>query len=59
MQGHSLEEYLKKCFLAFEKYRNEGELQSELAKIIIKSYPLIPLDTVKVFEEILDKKIVK
>ena len=59
IQGHSLEDYLKKCFLALEKYRNEGELQSELTKIIIKSYPLIPLDSVKVFEDILGVRIVK
>src|SRR5690554_1238546 len=58
-QGHSIEEKLKIIFPAFQSFRNEGQLQLELTKIIIKSYPLIPLDTVKVFEEILDVKIVK
>ena len=58
-QGHSVEEKLKIIFPAFGSFRNEGQLQSELTKIIIKSYPLIPLDTVKVFEEILDVKFAK
>jgi len=52
-QGHDFEKKLEKVFPAFEKYKNEGELQKELTLIIATCYPLIPLKSVEVLEQII------
>ena len=53
-QGHDLESKLKTVFPALEKYRNEGELQKNLSIISAKCYPLVHLDTIEVFEKIIN-----
>lgn len=53
IQGHDLETKLKTVFPALEKYKNEGDLQKSLTVITAKCFPFIHLDTVKVFEEII------
>lgn len=53
-QGHDLESKLKTVFPALEKYRNEGELQKNLSVISAKCYPLVHLDTIEVFEKIIN-----
>ena len=52
--GHDLESKLKTVFPALEKYRNEGELQKNLSIISAKCYPLVHLDTIEVFEKIIN-----
>lgn len=51
-QGHDLEIKLKTVFKALEKFRDEGELQKSLTIISAKCYPLIHLDSVEIFNEI-------
>ncbi|MFN0256968.1 AAA family ATPase [Pedobacter ureilyticus] len=53
-QGHDLESKLKTVFPALEKYRNEGELQRNLSIISAKCYPFVHLDTVEIFEKIIN-----
>ncbi|WP_338648259.1 ATP-binding protein [Flavobacterium sp. KS-LB2] len=53
-QGHDLESKLKTVFPALEKYRNEGELQKNLSVISAKCYPFVHLDTIEVFEKIIN-----
>ncbi|MFD2942009.1 AAA family ATPase [Flavobacterium notoginsengisoli] len=53
-QGHDLETKLKMVFKPLEKFKNEGELQKSLSIISSKCFPFIHLDTVNVFEKIIN-----
>lgn len=53
-QGHDLESKLKTVFPALEKYRNEGELQKNLSIISAKCYPFVHLNTIEIFEKIIN-----
>lgn len=52
MQGHEIVTKIKIVFIGLDKYRTEGELQNALITIMNKSYPFVPLTTIKVFESI-------
>lgn len=53
MKGHELEEKLKKVFPSLAgKFRSEGQMQESLSKVIAKSYPFLPIETVKLIREI-------
>jgi len=53
-QGHDLEIRLKEIFTVLDKFKNEGALQKELTKTIAKCYPFIHLDSVNVFNKIIN-----
>lgn len=53
-QGHDLENRLKEVFPALQKFNNEGALQKELTNIIAKCFPFIHMDTVEVFDKIIN-----
>lgn len=51
-KGHDILEKVKQVYNAFDKYRNEGELQNKLSLVMSKSYPFIPANSIKVIEKI-------
>lgn len=52
--GHDLEERLKIVFKALDRYKKEGDLQKELTKISARCFPFIHMDTVEVFDKIIN-----
>ena len=52
MQGHQLEEKLRKVFTALNKFSGEGVLQNKISLIIGKCYPFVPSSTVELLESI-------
>ena len=52
MQGHDIVTKIKIVFKSLEKYPSEGDLQNALIKIMNKSYPFVPLTTIKTIEGI-------
>lgn len=52
MQGHEIVTKIEMVFKSLEKYRSEGDLQIALITIMNKSYPFVPLTTVKIIETI-------
>lgn len=51
--GHELEVKLKKVFPSLEgKFRSEGSMQEELTKVVVKSYPFLPLHSVKLIRDL-------
>jgi ABC-type ATPase involved in cell division len=55
MKGHELETKLKKVFPSLDgKFRAEGQMQEDLAKIIAKSFPFIPLETANLIKKLVE-----
>ena len=53
MQGHQLEDNLKKTFNELNQYRREADLKKAIIKKIIDHIPLlIPMDFISLFKEI-------
>jgi predicted ATPase len=48
-KGHNIFEKLQKVFKCLEKY-SESELTAELTVLMVKSYPFIPIETIKMLE---------
>ena len=57
MQGHEIVTKVKAIFPALNQsvYQNEGEIQKALTVIMAKSYPFVPLTSIKVIETIAGK----
>ncbi|MDG5768273.1 ATP-binding protein [Balneolales bacterium ANBcel1] len=51
-KGHNILEKVKNVYSALQKYQYEGDLQRELSLIISKSYPFIPVSSIKTIKEI-------
>ena len=51
-KGHDLVLQLRKVFLSLNQFRSETELQQKLTEIIAKCYPLIPLETYNLLNEL-------
>jgi len=52
VSGHELEEKIRLTFPALGKYKNDGQLQEELTKIVAKSYPFWPIETTSILNRL-------
>lgn len=50
---HNEEYRLKEILKSLEKFTNEGEIQEKLSLIMARCFPLIPMESVKLIEEII------
>jgi len=55
-KGHKFEGTVRKTFSALEKYPNNIDLKESLFRVIARSFPLIPLDSVNLIKEIIEDK---
>lgn len=52
MQGHEMEEKLRKIFASLAKFTSEGDLQNSLSVIMAKCYPLVPKDSIELLKKL-------